>query len=284
MRIFCAPTDSWHSKASPMRYQRIDFALQDVTCRGYGLGDDIDILRPDDDDDLLAGSRTVRQHAMQFAARRHHLADAGHTGPGAVNPALKKIGQADKIGNKLFSRRLVDFHGCALLNDPALIHDRDGIGHGQRFQLIVGDVKSRDAQPLDQFAQLEAGFFAQFCIRLLSGSSSSKTRGSLTIAARQGADAAAARRSRKAPGDRLSLRVGRAPKRARPYRVFAGARTYVSSRAGKRHVLENIQVRPNRVGLKHHADVSIIGRHESFLGRRKDQIVADENLSLLRRL
>src|SRR5580765_5736780 len=41
-------------------YQRIDFALQDVTCRGYGLGDDIDILRPNDDDDLLAGSKTVR--------------------------------------------------------------------------------------------------------------------------------------------------------------------------------------------------------------------------------
>src|SRR5258705_275306 len=71
-------------------YHRIDFALQDVTCRGYGLGDDIDILRADDDDDLLAGSHTVRQHAMQFAARRHHLADAGHAGPGAVNLPLKK--------------------------------------------------------------------------------------------------------------------------------------------------------------------------------------------------
>jgi len=31
-------------------------------------------------------------------------------------------------------------------------------------------------------------------------------------------------------------------------------------------VFKNIQMRPNGVGLKHHADVAIVGRHEGFRG------------------
>ena len=264
-------------------YQGVDFALQDVICGGCGVGDDIDILRPNDDDDLLAGSQTVRQHAVQFAARRHHCAYAGHAGHGAINLALKKISQADEIGDKLFSRRLVDFYGRALLNDPALIHDRHGIGHGQRFQLIVGDVKSRDAQPLDQFAKLEAGFLAQLCIQVAERLVEQQDTRFFDDRARQGETLLlpAAQERRRAIGS--SPRVGRASKRGRLYRVFAGANTYVSSRAGESHVFENIQVRPNRVGLKHHADVAIIGRHEGSLGGGIDQIVADKNFVLASR-
>ena len=74
----------------------------------------------------------------------------------------------------------------------------------------------------------------------------------------------------RAPGDRPSLRVGRAPKRALTLSRISLARELMSHLAqGKRHVLEDIQVRPNRVGLKHHADVSIIGAARKFARSKK---------------
>src|SRR5690606_41190923 len=57
---------------------------------------------------------------------------------------------------------LVDLRWRAELFDPALVHDGDAVGHGQRFALVVSDVDEGDADlALDAF-ELQLHGLAQF--------------------------------------------------------------------------------------------------------------------------
>ena len=47
---------------------------------------------------------------------------------------------------KRLSRPVVEVGRAAELLDAPLVHDRDAVGHHQRFFLIVGDVDEGDAQ------------------------------------------------------------------------------------------------------------------------------------------
>ena len=50
------------------------------------------------------------------------------------------VAVADEICYKSIFRLIVDAFGRSDLLDIALIHHHDGIGHGKRLLLIVGDV------------------------------------------------------------------------------------------------------------------------------------------------
>ena len=55
----------------------------------------------------------------------------------------------------------VEFHGLAVLQQLAETHQRDSIGHGHRFDLVVGDVQHRGAELLGKFTDLAADFFSE---------------------------------------------------------------------------------------------------------------------------
>ena len=58
------------------------------------------------------------------------------------------VALADEVGNECVFRLVVDlFRGTHLL-DIALVHDHDGIGHGQSLLLIVGHIDEGDAHLL----------------------------------------------------------------------------------------------------------------------------------------
>jgi hypothetical protein len=104
------------------------------------------VLRPNEDQDLA--SARVRgvglrhgdhpsvpdAHRISVALIRDHL-------------ARQKIGAADEIGDEGIDRRLVDLARGAHLDDVAIAHDDDEIGHGERFCLVMGHVDESRANP-----------------------------------------------------------------------------------------------------------------------------------------
>ena len=64
------------------------------------------------------------------------------------------VALADEVCHKGVFRLVVDLLRGADLLDIALVHDDDGVGHGQRFFLVVRDVDKGDAQLVFQADQL----------------------------------------------------------------------------------------------------------------------------------
>ena len=73
-------------------------------------------------------------HRISVALIRDHL-------------ARQKIGAADEIGDEGIDRRLVDLARGAHLNDVAVAHDDDEIGHRERFRLVMGHIDERRPDP-----------------------------------------------------------------------------------------------------------------------------------------
>ena len=68
-----------------------------------------------------------------------------------VSLHLQQIRRADEVRDEGGARRKINFVGRALLVQMPFLHDDDGVGHGKRFLLVVGDVNRRQAHvPLDR--------------------------------------------------------------------------------------------------------------------------------------
>ena len=67
----------------------------------------------------------------------------------------------DEIGHKGILRLIVDLLRRAHLLDVALVHNHDGVRHGQGLLLVVGDVDEGDAQLIFQADQLILHVLAQ---------------------------------------------------------------------------------------------------------------------------
>jgi hypothetical protein len=85
------------------------------------------------------------------------LADAGDL-------AVEDVHVADEVGHEAGVRRLVDFGGRRHLDDLAMAHHRDAVGHGHGLFLVVGDDDEGEAEALLQVHQLELGFLAQLLV------------------------------------------------------------------------------------------------------------------------
>ena len=71
------------------------------------------------------------------------------------NVDLEKVGLTDEIRNEARLWSLVDFAGRTELQDAALIHNRDAVGHGEGFFLVVGDIEKCRANLSIELLQLE---------------------------------------------------------------------------------------------------------------------------------
>ena len=69
---------------------------------------------------------------------------------------------SDKIGNKCVFRFVVNVFRSTDLLDISLIHDNDGIGHGQSLFLVMGDVYKSNSQFFLQTDELILHALAQF--------------------------------------------------------------------------------------------------------------------------
>ena len=81
-----------------------------------------------------------------------------------VERAAQHIGLSDEVGDEAVARVLVDLARIAELQNLSRVHDRDPVGHGQRFVLIVGHVDEGDADFTVETLELELHRFAQLQI------------------------------------------------------------------------------------------------------------------------
>ena len=107
---------------------------------------DDDILRADHCRDVGALGDVV--HALELAAAETGLQLSGHD-------AVEDVALADEVRHEGILRLVVDHLRRADLLDPAFRHDHDGVGHGQRFFLVMGDVDESDAETVVHLLQLQ---------------------------------------------------------------------------------------------------------------------------------
>ena len=79
-------------------------------------------------------------------------------GAAALEPCRQQIHRrrADEFGDEDVLRRIIEFQRRADLFDHAVAQDDDAIGHGQRLDLVVGDINRRRFQALMQRLDLAA--------------------------------------------------------------------------------------------------------------------------------
>ena len=119
-----------------------DYALHDAFFRLH----QINILRSYNCVHRLVASKAFI-HAREIDAQDLNQPVFYHGG-------RKNVALADKVGNESILRLIVNVLRRSDLLDVALIHDYDGIGHGEGFLLVMGNIYEGDAKLVletDQF-------------------------------------------------------------------------------------------------------------------------------------
>ena len=84
-------------------------------------------------DGMPAGPETGQPHASTV--------HEDGTPVGRLDTAFEQIRFADEARHETTGRPLVEILGRAELGDPPAVHQRDPVGHGERFFLVMGDVE-----------------------------------------------------------------------------------------------------------------------------------------------
>ena len=171
---------------------------------------------------------------------------------------------------------VVDVLGAAHLGHDALFHDDDLVGDGHGLGLVVGDVDRRDAQLLLDAADLGAHGHAQLGVqvgqRLVKEQHArlhhqrAGQRHALLLAAGElvghaALHAAHLHQVQNGPDPLLDFRLG-----------------HLAQLEAVRHVVKHIIMREQRVALKHHGGVALVG------GQLVDGLAAQVNFALVRAL
>ena len=102
--------------------------------------DNVNILRADNNINRLVLFK-AEVHAFEFAAEEFDQSVLKHN-------TVEDITLADKVGNERVLRLVIYILGRADLLDATLIHDNNGVGHGERLLLIVGHIYKSNAHRL----------------------------------------------------------------------------------------------------------------------------------------
>ncbi len=234
-------------------------------------GRDREVLGADADEDAV-GRGGGRHGGMNLWRQRNGpaAAQAGFTIGRGPRQHVDRVG-ADELGHPEVARGLVEVERRAELDEAAVAHDRDPVGDGHRFFLVVGDEDHRRldlAVDADQFGahlaaegRVEAGerFVEQEEVR--AADERLGNGDALPLAARKLVDAAVEQAG--------NVEDARDVLGALPDQV---ARLAVGLE-GEADVLAHVEVRVKRDGLEDHRDVALLGRDVVH------QAVAEEELA-----
>ncbi len=188
------------------------------------------------------------------------LAGDGRVAFGVVDHfAFEDVHVADEFTDQTAGRGFVDVDRTADLGDPAQVHDRDALGHGHGFFLIVGHHHARHTHALDDFHQFQLHLRTQFLVQRahrLVEQQQLRPLGQRTCQ-RHALTLTAGQLMRLALGVLAHLHqlehLGHAG-------IDLGGRDLVLLET-ERDVLRHGHVREQRVGLEHHVDRSLVRRH-----------------------
>ena len=229
--------------------------LDDARERVLGVPANTDLLRPDPDGHRPA--RLGRGCADDGAVVEPHDSLA-------VGLASQQVRNAEKPCDERCFRVLVELGRSPELLDPARVHDRDRVGHRHRLFLVMGDVDEGDPevalQPLDEELHLLSELQVEGAERLVEQEHAravderASQGDTLCLAAGELAAACASR----------SLRAARARGSFRPGLEVPALDAAAAEAEGD--VLEDREVREERVALEDGVDVPLVGRAAGDIG------------------
>jgi hypothetical protein len=172
---------------------------------------------------------------------------------------VEKVRVADKIGDELRRRLLVHLHRRRDLLDRSLVHDGDPVGDRQRFLLIVGHVQRGDFQVFLYLGELDLELVAKTLVERAERLVHQQHL-------RLDGDGAGGRNALLlATGERLRVAVGEPVEVDEREHLVDPVVDRVIRDAlpveAERDVLSDGHVRKQRVILKHHSRVALVGRH-----------------------
>ncbi len=177
----------------------------------------------------------------------------------AVGLDAQEVGVAQERGHKRVGRVLVKVVATAKAHDFAMAEDRDTLGQAHGLFLVMGDVDDGNAKTPVQLAQFILQVFTQLLVQ-----------GTQRFVHQQDA-----RLVDQCPGDGHALLLPARHLRGLAVRerlqlhqlehgidTLAGFnRTQLANGQGEANVVAHVQVRKQRIALKHHADVALVRRH-----------------------
>ena len=177
----------------------------------------------------------------------------------AAHDAGQDVGFADEVGHERIDRLIIDICRRADLLDVTTVHDHDGVRHGQRLLLVMGDVNKGDAGGLLDALELDLHLLAQLEVqraeRLVEQQharlhdQSARNGNALLLAARQRGHVPHLKPLQPHQGQHardllLDLACGQ-----------------LADMQAKGYVFCNVQVREQRIALEHRIDLPLIRRH-----------------------
>ena len=212
---------------------------------------------------------------MVFCPCPVHQHKPNPTGRRADHRHRQKIRRSHDVGHECIQRGAVDRLRRPLLADHTVAHHQDAVGQRQSLRLIMRHIDGGDVQLALQLADFRAGLVAQLGVQIGQRfieqqhrrrmHDRPRHRHALLLPARQLLRRPVAERAQPDHGQglgdpRFDLGVGAAAD---------------AQREG--HVLEHRQMRPNGIGLEHHADIAVIGLHNDPGFGIEDHHVVDRN-------
>ena len=168
--------------------------------------------------------------------------------------AGEQVGLAEEVRDERRARQFVELLRRAELLDPALVHDRDGVGHGHGLLLVVGHVQEGQPDLVLDRLQLQLHLAAQLEVE----------RAERLIEQQQGRPVD----DGPGEGDPLLLTAGELLRLARrevvqldqPQRLVSLAHRVADPAPAQpeRHVLEHGHVREQRVALEDRVDRPLV--------------------------
>ena len=236
----------------------------------------LDVLGPDGDVRARAGRESdpgrhltsedvPREGAVHLHG--HALGAAGGRRGGHAPSEDHRL--AEEVAHEGRRRPLVQVPRRPHLLDPPPVHHRDAVGEAERLDLVVGDEQHGDAEPPLEDLHLDAHLLAELGVEV----------------AERLVEEQDVRLVDQRPAEREPLHLPAAQERGRP-RLVPGEPDQVehpghlvlddgalgpAQLERVRNVGEDRHVRPDRVGLKDHAEVALVGGDEESAGRRGDE-------------
>src|SRR5438876_2264778 len=257
---------------------KIQVIAQEILGLDRALADGIDVarhwlrfrqfhvLRPHRYDHLSVLVDALARMRLDLAYRRTH--DTAPVAERGDRPS-DEIGAADEVGDEPVARLLVNLARRADLDDSALVHHRDLVRKRERLGLIVGHIYRREIEIALQPLELRSHAVAQLGIeirerliqqqKLWLHHQGACEREALLLA------------SRKLGGIAICQLFERYGVQYSHYPVadiLLAQLPYLEREGG---VLKYVHVRPDGVGLEHHAEIAPVGCNEDALLRRIDQ-------------
>ncbi len=237
----------------------MDLAAGPVVLAGRHLGSHQELFRADRVGHRFVLHRSADAVADIDAAVQVLAGDQG-VALGIVHHfTLEDVDVADEFADQAADRGLVDVDRAADLGDPAQVHDGDAFGHGHGLFLVVGHHYAGHAHALDDLHQLQLHLRAQLLVQGAHGLVQQEQLGTLGQGTGQGHALALA------AGELVRLALGVL---AHLHQLEHLRHPGVDFRAGdlvlletEGDVLRHGHVGEQGVGLEHHVDRPLVGRH-----------------------